>query len=217
MTEDLFAALEPDTPWSEPLAEGCVLLHHFAAEAASSIWQLLPSVLQQAPLRQMVTPGGLAMSVRSSSCGHWGWVSDRRGYRYTRHDPQSGLSWPALPSAWVQLAQQAAKQAGVSDFVADSCLINCYTPGAKMSLHQDKDEQDFSAPIVSLSLGLAAVFLLGGKQRVDKVSKIILSHGDVLILGGPARLRFHGVATVSAGNHPLVGGQRFNLTFRKAG
>jgi alkylated DNA repair protein (DNA oxidative demethylase) len=122
-----------------------------------------------------------------------------------------------MPAAFLQLAAAAARQLGFEDFVPDACLINRYDPGTRLSLHQDRNERDFAAPIVSVSLGLPAVFLFGGSNRADKTSRVGLTHGDVVVWGGPARLRFHGVLPLAEGHHPLVGSHRVNLTFRKAG
>ncbi|QEL55921.1 DNA oxidative demethylase AlkB [Chromobacterium paludis] len=213
MSDSLFA---PAGPWVERLSAGTVLLHGWACADDVRLVRAVDEVVALAPLRGMATPGGQAMSVITSSCGDWGWFSDRRGYRYSAVDPDSGRPWPAMPDALRELAQGAAAAAGFSGFDPDACLINCYLPGARMGLHQDKDERDFSAPIVSVSLGLPADFLLGGLRRADKTARIALRHGDVLVWGGPDRLRFHGVRPVPPGDHPLLGGRRINLTFRKA-
>jgi alkylated DNA repair protein (DNA oxidative demethylase) len=165
----------------------------------------------------METPGGLHMSVALTNCGALGWTSDRRGYRYTTHDPQTGRAWPAMSTALCRLAQDAAAQAGFPGFVPDACLVNRYAPGSRLSLHQDKDERAYDAPIVSVSLGLPAVFLFGGKARSDKAARVPLVHGDVVVWGGPDRLRYHGVSPLKDGQHPLLGAQRINLTFRRAG
>lgn len=186
------------------LAEEPVLLHE------------LQSVAAAAPFRHMVTPGGHAMSVAMTNCGPLGWVSHRRGYGYTPGDPESGKPWPAMPAAFLRLAQAAAAQAGYAAFEPDACLINRYAIGAKMGLHQDKDENDFRQPIVSVSLGLSATFLFGGRRRNDPVRKIELSHGDVVVFGGESRLNYHGIQTLKPGHHPLCGPVRINLTFRRA-
>jgi len=165
----------------------------------------------------MITPGGLPMSVTTSNCGALGWVSDKNGYRYAARDPKTGTPWPAMPSSFRQLAEQAANTAGFGYFNSDACLINCYRPGAKMGLHQDKDEQDFTQPIVSVSLGIPAMFQMGGFARGDKTLKLPLYHGDVLVWGGESRLRFHGVMPLKPANHPALGECRINLTFRKGG
>ncbi|MGH8629503.1 MAG: DNA oxidative demethylase AlkB, partial [Burkholderiales bacterium] len=164
----------------------------------------------------MITPGGFRMSVAMTNCGLAGWVSDQSGYRYDRVDPLSGGPWPGMPACFAQLASGAAAEAGFAGFVADSCLINRYAPGTRLSLHQDRNEQDFRAPIVSVSLGIAAVFLFGGLKRSDRPHRIPLSHGDVVVWGGPDRLRYHGVMPLRDDYHPSMGRYRINLTFRKA-
>ncbi|UMZ09435.1 DNA oxidative demethylase AlkB [Pseudomonas sp. MPFS] len=193
------------------------VLRGFALPWVEHLLPQLERVLEQAPFRHMVTPGGFSMSVGLSSCGQLGWTTDRSGYRYSPVDPQSSRPWPAMPEAFRQLAQAAADAAGFTGFSPDSCLINCYRPGAKMSLHQDKNERDYRAPIVSLSLGLPAIFLFGGQQRSDKSQRVPLLHGDVVVWGGVDRLRFHGVMPIKEGTHALLGQQRINLTFRQAG
>lgn len=199
----------------QALAPGAVLLRGFAREA--DVLTALDSLLAAAPLRHLLTPGGHTMSVGMSNCGALGWVSDRRGYRYSREDPLSGQPWPAMPASWLDLAARAAAEAGFDGFVPDACLINQYLPGSKLSLHQDRDENDFSAPIVSVSLGLPAVFLFGTSSRQDRPQRHRLQHGDVVVWGGPARLAFHGVAALADGEHSLLGRRRINLTFRRAG
>jgi alkylated DNA repair protein (DNA oxidative demethylase) len=199
------------------LAPGAVLLRGFAAAAAGELWRDIAKVLDGAPLRHMVTPGGQRMSVAMSNCGALGWVSDRRGYRYARLDPDSGRAWPALPAAVCSLAAAAAERAVFTGFVADACLISRYAAGARLSLHQDRDERDFDRPIVSVSLGLPAVFLFGGLQRSDPVVRVALAHGDVVVWGGPSRLRHHGVLPLKAGCHALTGPCRVNLSLRCAG
>lgn len=212
MTLDLFA---DEAPWSEELAEGVWLHHRRALAEQEPIRQGLEEVARQAPFRHMKTPGGHTMSVAMTNCGPFGWVTDRGGYRYTRKDPESGLPWPEMPRAFLQLARACAGESGFSNFSPDACLINRYEVGARMGLHQDKDEQSFDHPIVSVSLGLPAVFQLGGRQRSDKVERVALAHGDVLVWGGAARLLYHGVLAVKAGTHAW-GPYRFNLTFRRA-
>lgn len=201
---------------STRLGSGSVWLHGHALAEESVLLSGIADALVHAPLRQMVTPGGQSMSVLTSSCGALGWISDRRGYRYSECDPHTGQPWPPMPAALLQLATQAAAQAGYADFVPDACLINQYQPGARMGLHQDRDEQDFNQPIVSVSLGLPAVFLWGGARRSDKAMRVPVQHGDVLVWGGEDRLRYHGVLPVKAGSHPLLGNVRINLTLRKA-
>ena len=218
LTFDLFADAEPEQePRREQIGEQSYVLRGFALSWLERLLPALEAVLLAAPFRQMVTPGGFTMSVALSSCGTFGWTTDRSGYRYTRDDPQTGQPWPMMPEVFLQLAQAAAQTAGFSDFVPDSCLINRYIPGAKMSLHQDKDEHSYAAPIVSVSLGLPAIFLFGGFARSDKSQRIPLLHGDIVVWGGVDRLRYHGVLPIKDGLHPRLGEQRINFTFRTAG
>ena len=197
------------------MAEGAVLLRGFAKDFENELIPALREIVAQAPFRRMFTPGGHQMSVAMTNCGSAGWVTDPSGYRYDGIDPDSGKPWPAMPPAFRELAAQAAVAGSFENFAPDACLINRYAPGARMSLHQDKDELDFAAPIVSVSLGLPAVFLFGGPKRADKPRRYRLEHGDVVVWGGPSRLFFHGVAPLADGEHALMGRQRINLTFRK--
>ena len=208
---DLFA---PDA--RQELRDGAVVLRGRALALDHALLDAIETVVTQSPFRRMVTPGGFQMSVAMTNCGEAGWVTDRSGYRYDGADPESGKVWPAMPAAFRELAENAAREAGFAGFAPDACLINRYEPGAKMSLHQDRDEKDFSAPIVSVSLGLPAIFLFGGLKRTDKPRRTRLEHGDVVVWGGPSRLFFHGVAPLADGEHPMLGRQRINLTFRKA-
>lgn len=216
---DLFddLPLAEDAARTESIAPGAVLLHGFARPDAERLMEAVAAVLQQAPLRHMQTPGGYTMSVATSSCGALGWVSDARGYRYAAQDPLSGQPWPDMPLPLLQLATVAAEAAGYADFCPESCLINQYEPGTKLSLHQDRDEKDLRAPIVSVSLGLPAVFLFGGLQRSQRPARHRLVHGDVVVWGGPSRLAFHGIAPLAEGEHALLGRRRINLTFRRVG
>jgi alkylated DNA repair protein (DNA oxidative demethylase) len=216
MTADLFDDARAGTPGTVPLAPGALLLRGFAVAQAEVLLAGLAQVLADSPFRHMVTPGGFRMSVAMTNAGSWGWVSDRNGYRYADIDPETGRPWPSMPEAFRQLATEAAKQAGFPGFVPDACLINRYAPGAKLSLHQDKDERDLVAPIVSVSLGIPAVFLFGGLRRADRPQRIPLRHGDVVVWGGPARLRYHGVLPLGDAEHSLLGPERINLSFRKA-
>src|SRR5262245_56889126 len=200
---------------NERLEEGAVLLRGFAAKDSSLLLEEVARIVQVAAFRHLVTPGGYSMSVAMTNCGRVGWVSDRSGYRYDRADPQTGNPWPAMPSAFLNLAVRAAAEAGFAGYDPDACLINRYVAGAKLSLHQDRDENDAWAPIVSVSLGLPAVFLWGGKRRADPVRRLWLENGDVVVWGGPARFVYHGVAPLKDGHHPLTGAARVNLTFRK--
>jgi DNA oxidative demethylase len=216
LTADLFASVPDVRPAQEAMAEGAVLLRGFARPLESDLIADLRAIVAQAPFRHMVTPGGHPMSVAMTNCGNAGWVTDRGGYRYDANDPEAGKPWPQMPPAFRMLAEQAAAEAGFTKFLPDACLINRYQPGARMSLHQDRDEHDFGAPIVSVSLGLPAIFLFGGLKRSDKPQRYRLEHGDIAVWGGPARLFFHGVAPLADGEHAVMGKQRINLTFRKA-
>jgi DNA oxidative demethylase len=193
-----------------------IILRGFALAAADELLAALAQITARSPFRHMRTPGGFAMSVAMTNCGSVGWVTDRKGYRYTPVDPACGAPWPAMPAAFQALAIRAAQQAGFAGFAPDACLINRYDPGAKLSLHRDEDERDYDAPIVSVSLGLPATFLFGGLRRNDPQTRIGLVHGDVVVWGGAARLAYHGVAPLRDGSHPRLGRQRVNLTFRKA-
>ncbi|MDH0630886.1 DNA oxidative demethylase AlkB [Pseudomonas mosselii] len=208
---DLFA------PHPQRLALQTTLLPGFALPDLEPLLDALRPVLRAAPFRHMQTPGGLRMAVALTNCGSLGWISDENGYRYTPIDPVSAKPWPALPQVLIDLATRAAALAGFEGFIPDACLVNHYLPGTRLSLHQDRDEQDYGQPIVSISLGLPAVFLFGGLQRSDRPQRIPLNHGDVLVWGGKDRLRFHGVMPIKPGVHPRMGERRINLTLRKAG
>jgi DNA oxidative demethylase len=212
MMHDLFE----DDVREVPLAPGAMLLRGFARPFEAPVVAALRRVVTRAPFRHMVTPGGHRMSVAMTNCGAAGWITDRTGYRYDGHDPESGRRWPPMPHAFADLAVQAAARAGFPGFAPDACLVNRYAPGSRLTLHQDRNERDFAAPIVSVSLGLPAVFLFGGLRRADRPLRVPLAHGDVVVWGGPARLRYHGVQPLEEGHHPVLDGYRINLTFRKA-
>jgi DNA oxidative demethylase len=218
VTLNLFEDEQQAYAGPETIAPGAAILRGFALPVADALMQGVASAIAIAPLRHLVTPGGQTMSVAMSNCGPLGWVSDRRGYRYSAVDPLSNQPWPAMPKCFLALATSAAAEAGFAGFAPNACLINQYAPGARMGLHQDRDEGgpagDFSAPIVSVSLGLPAMFLFGGLQRKDKTTRWPLRHGDVVVWGGPSRLAFHGVAPLKAGEHAAQGARRVNLTFR---
>jgi DNA oxidative demethylase len=216
MMDDLFGDADPPGPEREDLAPGAVLLRGRALPLEAELLAAIADIAAAAPFRRMVTPGGYEMSVAMTNCGRAGWVTDRRGYRYDPIDPESGRPWPAMPDAFRRLAAEAAAEAGYPGFAPDACLVNRYEPGARLSLHQDKDERDFGHPIVSVSLGLPAVFQFGGLRRADRPARIALHHGDVVVWGGPSRLRHHGVPALKDGEHPKLGRMRINLTFRKA-
>jgi len=215
MTADLFDSAEI-LPSREQIAEGAMLLRGFARPIQDDLLAAIEAVTAQAPFRHMSTPGGYQMSVAMTNCGALGWVTDRTGYRYDGIDPASGKPWPEMPSIFRELAGQAAAQAGFAAFRPEACLVNRYEPGARLSLHQDRDEKNYDEPIVSVSLGLPATFLWGGLKRSDKTVRYRLEHGDVVVWGGASRLTFHGVAPLADGEHALLGRQRINLTFRKA-
>lgn len=210
---DLFSHLMP----IETTLDGVSLFRALALPQETALLADVERVLVAAPLRHMMTPSGFAMSVAMSNCGALGWVTDRHGYRYDAVDPLTQQPWPTMPASFAALSQQAAALAGYPDFIADACLINRYQVGARMGLHQDKNERDFSQPIVSVSLGLTATFQFGGLTRSDKTLSLPLYHGDAVVWGGAARLRYHGVLPLKAGMHPALGESRINLTFRKAG
>ena len=216
-TSDLFADQAPLTGTRTPLGPQAVVLRGWALPQAPALWSAVQAVVAQAPFRHMLTPGGQSMSVPLTNCGALGWTSSRAGYRYRPDDPDSAQPWPAMPSACGRLAHDAAQAAGFDGFAPDACLINRYAPATRLSLHQDRNERDFGWPIVSVSLGLPAVFLWGGARRADRCLRVPLFHGDVVVWGGRDRLRFHGVAPIGAGRHPMTGDRRINLTFRKAG
>ena len=211
-TPDLFEERSRDLI----LSDGAMLLAGFARPVEAPLLAAIGAVVAEAPFRHMVTPGGFTMSAAMTNCGAAGWVTDRRGYRYEASDPVSGRPWPAMPAAFHDLARCAATAAGFAGFVPDACLLNRYRPGARLTLHQDNNERDFGAPIVSVSLGLPAVFLWGSLSRADRARRVRLAHGDVVVWGGPARLAYHGVDALKDGQHPLTGDIRYNLTFRRA-
>lgn len=216
MTADLFDTFDMAGPAREQLAPGAVLLRGLARPHQHELLAAIAAITAQAPFRRMITPGGHQMSVAMTNCGEVGWVTDRSGYHYDAIDPDTGQAWPAMPALFRDLAERAATEAGFAAFAPEACLINRYEPGAKMSLHQDRDERNMGAPIVSISLGLPATFLFGGLKRSDKAQRYRLKHGDVVVWGGPARLAFHGVAPLAEGEHALLGPKRINLTFRRA-
>jgi alkylated DNA repair protein (DNA oxidative demethylase) len=206
---------DPPAPTREPLEEGALLLRGFAFADAGVLVADAARVADTAPFRHLVTPGGFTMSVAMTNCGRVGWVSDRKGYRYDPSDPDTGAPWPAMPVRFLDLAARAAAEGGFPNYDPDACLINRYTAGSKLGMHQDRDEKDAWSPIVSVSLGLPATFLWGGKKRGDPVRRMRLESGDVVVWGGPARFIYHGVAPLKDGQHALTGATRINLTFRK--
>ncbi|WP_334165203.1 DNA oxidative demethylase AlkB [Achromobacter mucicolens] len=216
-TLDLFGGDDPAQHGRVALGTQSVVLRGFALPAVDALLAGVDDVIAQAPFRHMETPGGYTMSVALTNCGELGWTTDARGYRYSRIDPLSGHPWPAMPQAFSQLAEDAAREAGFADFAPDACLVNRYAPGSRLSLHQDRNERDYGAPIVSVSLGMPAMFLFGGDDRADRAARVPLFHGDVVVWGGVDRLRFHGVMPLKDLPHPRLGSQRINFTIRKAG
>jgi alkylated DNA repair protein (DNA oxidative demethylase) len=213
---DLFQSIAPPAPRKEVMAEGAVLLRGAAFPFEKEILAALRDVTAVSQFRHMITPGGYTMSIAMTNCGAAGWVTDRTGYRYDHVDPETGDPWPPMPDCFLDLALAAAAEAGYAEFRPDACLINRYQPGARLSLHQDKNERDFTKPIVSVSLGLPATFQFGGLRRNDPVKKFALKHGDIAVWGGPSRLCYHGVPKLKDGHHESVGRVRINLTFRHA-
>ena len=210
---DLFAAQSLGTRTT--LGPQACVLHGFALPIVDALLDAIERIQRDAPFRHLVTPGGHTMQVAMTNCGPFGWCSNRRGYRYETLDPDTGQPWPSMSQAFMQLAADAAGAAGFPGYVPDACLINRYIPGTRLTLHQDRDEDDRIAPIVSVSLGLPATFLFGGFARSDKTVRVPLAHGDVVVWGGVDRMRFHGVSPVKDGRHELLGARRINLTFRK--
>ena len=213
MSGNLFEEFEKEVV----LGDAARVLRNFADPVIDELLGAITAIQAAAPFRHMKTPGGHTMSVALTNCGRLGWCTDRRGYRYTTIDPLSGEPWPDMPAVFRTLAHDAAESAGFPSFEPDACLINRYEPGAKMSLHQDRNERDYSAPIVSVSLGMSATFLFGGLERGDRALRVLLHHGDVVVWGGPDRLRYHGILPLKGSAHPRLGEQRINFTFRKAG
>ena len=198
------------------LDPGAVLLGGFALPAEHVLLDVVLAIAAAAAFRHLEIPGGRRMSVAMTNAGRLGWVSDRRGYRYAPADPLGGDAWPAIPPALAELAHDAARTAGYDGFAPEACLVNRYAPGSRMSLHQDRDERNLHQPIVSVSLGVDARFLWGGRARGDRPRRIALHHGDVVVWGGPARLTFHGGDPLARSVHPLTGMLRYNLTCARA-
>lgn len=216
MNLDLFDLSSNGETWTETITDDAIVLRQFLVNRTNGLSDAIKGIEKIAPFRHMQTAGGFTMSAAITGCGDYGWISDRRGYRYSKIDPVTNAPWPEMPAFLREIAQECALEAGYANYDPDACLINRYTLGAKMSLHQDKDEKDFTAPIVSISLGVPATFLFGGPQRSDKTIKVPVTHGDVVVWGGQSRLFFHGVSPIKQGYHPFWGDQRINITFRVA-
>lgn len=212
---DLFGQSDNEAPLA--IGPGAFCFKGVIAQDAAEILQAVKHVVAKARFRHLTTPGGRRMSVAMSNCGLQGWVSDHAGYRYQATDPITGQPWPDMPEVLLATARSLARRAGYDNFNPDVCLINRYRAGDRMGLHQDKDEGNVTAPIVSLSLGMPATFIWGGLQRTGPTQRFVLEHGDVVVWGGEDRLRFHGVAPLKAGEHPLTGKCRINITFRQTG
>ena len=217
MNASLFELGSPAPLSKDILGAGTAFLAGFALDTQDELLLSLKCIAERSPFRNMVTPGGYRMSVAMTNCGPLGWVTDRSGYRYDAIDPEVNRPWPMMPLSFRELAVAAGEEAGFSNFVPDACLINRYEPGARLSLHQDKNEHDLAQPVVSVSLGLPATFLFGGLERAERTQRIQIVHGDVIVWGGPARLRYHGIVPLRDGEHSRTGRVRYNLTFRKAG
>jgi len=216
MTADLFADSPAIERRNESLGPGAMVLRAFALGDGARLVEAIHALAAVSPFRHLVTPGGHTMSVAMTNCGTVGWVSDRRGYRYAAIDPETGQPWPAMPDLFMRLAADAAAEAGFRGFVPDACLVNRYDTGSRLTMHQDRNERRDSEPIVSVSLGVPAVFQFGGQGKGVTPLKIPLVHGDVVVWGGPSRMNYHGVMPLKASHHPLTGMLRLNLTFRTA-
>ncbi len=207
---NLFSQLAAE-PTHEELYPGACLMRGLALPQDGEFFAAVEEILGAAPLRQATTPSGLPMSVMVSDCG----TAEAFRRRWDAHDPNAKQMWPPMPRALVDFAIRCAVRSGFAQFRPDTCHVNRYQAGAKLGLHQDRHEYDLDQPIVSISFGLECIFLLGGLERTDKTKRILLEHGDVIVWGGPSRMRFHGVQPLKPGHHPLTGPYRYNLTFRK--
>jgi alkylated DNA repair protein (DNA oxidative demethylase) len=216
LQSDLFEDLPRGNAEVVGLGDGAALMPGLALSREAGMLHEIRRIAAASPFRRMVTPGGHMMSVAMTNCGEVGWVTDRRGYRYEPQDPVTGGAWPRMPDMFADFAKDAAAKLGFANFRPDCCLVNRYQPDAKMSLHRDTDEADAFQPIVSVSLGVPAVFLWGGLARAERPRRIGLASGDVVAWGGPARFVYHGIAPLAHGHHDLTGTLRFNLTFRTA-
>jgi len=217
MNFDLFDLSNNGETWTESITDDAIVLRQFLVSRSAELAEAIKAIEQKAPFRHMKTAGGFTMSAAITACGDYGWISDRCGYRYSQIDPLTGKPWPTMPKTLSEIGQECAHKAGYNNYQPDTCLINRYVPGSKMSLHQDRDEKDFTTPIVSISLGIPATFLFGGLERSDKTIKIPVTHGDVVVWGGKSRLFFHGVLPIKQAYHPFWGDHRVNITFRVAG
>jgi len=201
-------------PIKEEIYPDLFILANFVKTAP--LLKAVDEITKSSPFRKMMTPNGHYTGIALTNCGQWGWTSDSQQYQYSKIDPQTNQYWQPMPEVFYSLANKAAKFAGFDNFQPDACLINRYLIGDKLGSHQDKNEADFSQPIVSVSIGLSAVFQIFGKQRSGIATNYRLQDGDIAVWGNSARLAYHGVRTLAADplNHHLT--QRINITFRKA-
>lgn len=207
--------------WLKPqttvlLAEGAMVLRRFATPVVVALMEGVEAVVAQSPLRRLIVPNGRPMRIEMTNCGLVGWVNIDGRYRYSRVDPLTGRSWPGMPATFRRIAGAAASAAGYPDFQPAVCIINRYAVGADLQMHQDRDDTQDRQPVVSVSLGLPAIFHFGGQGRGEKPLTIPLDDGDVVVWGGASRMHRHGVAPVAPGVHPRTGAYRYNLTFRTA-
>jgi len=207
---NLFSQLVAE-PTHEEIFPGAVLMRSLALPQDNEFFTAAEAIIAARPLHHTTTPSGLPMGVMVTDCG------DSRAFanRWDTANPERMRLWPPMPPLLRDFAIRCAVRSGFPQFRPDACHINRYQAGTKLGLHQDRHECDWTQPIVSLSFGLECIFLLGGLQRTDKPRRILLEHGDVIVWGGPSRMRFHGVQPLKPGHHPLTGPYRYNLTFRK--
>ena len=205
---DLFATQAASARTS--LGPQACVLHGFALAQADALLAGIEAIAAAAPFRLLVTPGGHVMQVAMTNCGRFGWTSDRRGYRYVDRHPD-GTPWPPIPEGVLAIWRALVG----AERMPDCCLVNLYDAGARMGLHRDADEADFSWPALSISLGDSAVFRMGGQARSDPTTSVVLDSGDVVVFGGEARLAYHGIDRIRAGSSTLLPqGGRINLTCR---
>ena len=207
---NLFSQLAAE-PTHEEIYPGAVLMRGLALAQDAEFIAAVETILTAAPLHPATTPSGLPMGVMVSDCG----TPEAFRRRWDPQNPAVRKMWPPIPPVLVDFALRCAVRSGFPLFRPDSCHINRYQAGIRLGLHQDRHECDMTQPIVSISLGLECIFLFGGLQRTDAVKRILLEHGDVIVWGGPSRMRFHGVQPIKPDHHPLTGPYRYNLTFRK--
>lgn len=198
----------------ELLAEGAVILRGFARDVGKELLLHIAAIAGVSPFRHLIMANGMPMAVAITNCGPLGWISTVKGYRYSSTDPMTGRPWPGMPASFHTLAVQAAHAAGFEGFNPGVCIINRYTVGTHLHMHQDRDETRDAQPVVSVSLGLPAKFRFGGQGKGQPARLVPLEHGDVAVWGGRSRMAYHGIAPLEPGTHPLTGDVRLNLTFR---